>query len=299
MFETQGIYWLLWLLKAACGVLFAIKVKNVRSRVLGAVGFGVVVLLPLLSQVMMWFGFGWYEFRIAFDLFQFAGWVCILLAFVMMTMPASSPVTAAQDGRTESTGTHPAYYQGPTYHQLPCHPSVNKAFYLGSILGGLGASVLLGLIALMLIADNEDEMAFPLLVLSIMATIYAVIVLATLIHRMWVAIQPGRPRTTPGQAVGFLFIPFFNFYWIFQAYWGWAQDYNRYVGSQSIPAPRMNENIALTLSILAVCSVIPYVGIVIGLVNLVFIGLFFSQVCDALSALATHQQAQARSGGQA
>jgi hypothetical protein len=136
-------------------------------------------------------------------------------------------------------------------------------------------------------------MALPLITLSFLASIYGVVILAILIHRMWVAIQPGKPRTTPGQAVGFLFIPFFNFYWIFQAYLGWTKDYNRYVASESIPAPQVSEGFAMTICVLMVCSAIPYVGMVIALVNMVFLGLFLNQVCDALAALATHQQAAA------
>lgn len=60
------------------------------------------------------------------------------------------------------------------------------------------------------------------------------------IHRAWTAIQPGHPSTTPGKAVGFLFIPLFNIYWAFIAYWKWAQDWNRirqtYPSLQTAPA---------------------------------------------------------------
>ncbi len=52
--------------------------------------------------------------------------------------------------------------------------------------------------------------------------IYGMVILAILVYKIWVPIQDGDVRTTPGKACGFMFIPFFNFYWIFQAYWGWS-----------------------------------------------------------------------------
>lgn len=50
-----------------------------------------------------------------------------------------------------------------------------------------------------------------------------------LMYRFWQIIQDGFARTTPGKAVGFLFIPVFNFYWYFVAYLGLAKDQNKYI----------------------------------------------------------------------
>ena len=41
-----------------------------------------------------------------------------------------------------------------------------------------------------------------------------------MLYRLWQTVQDGRARTTPGKAIGFLFIPFFNIYWQFVAIWG-------------------------------------------------------------------------------
>ncbi len=59
--------------------------------------------------------------------------------------------------------------------------------------------------------------------------IYSYIIL----FRAWKVIQAGGARTTPGKAVGLLFIPIFNFYWIFVAYYGWATDWTRIRSSYS------------------------------------------------------------------
>lgn len=68
------------------------------------------------------------------------------------------------------------------------------------------------------------------------------ILMFVLLYKLWGVVQDGQAATTPGKAVGFLFIPFYNFYWIFQAYWGLAKDLNRYIkqhfGGSAIEQPR-------------------------------------------------------------
>ena len=70
----------------------------------------------------------------------------------------------------------------------------------------------------------------------ILGGIYSYVIL----FRAWHVIQAGRARTTPAKAVGFLFVPIFNFYWIFVAYHGWANDWTRIRSSYSnlMAAPR-------------------------------------------------------------
>lgn len=46
----------------------------------------------------------------------------------------------------------------------------------------------------------------------------ALIFKCILLYRCWALVPPERAATTPGKAVGFLFIPFFNLYWNFVAF---------------------------------------------------------------------------------
>lgn len=80
--------------------------------------------------------------------------------------------------------------------------------------------------------------------------IYSYIIL----FRAWKVIQAGGARTTPGKAVGLLFIPIFNFYWIFVAYYGWATDWTRIRSSYSnlMSAPRASSGTFLAGSILII-----------------------------------------------
>ena len=54
-----------------------------------------------------------------------------------------------------------------------------------------------------------------------------------LIYRLWDTIRGKTARITPGRAVTYIYIPFFGFYWIYQAYWGCAVDYNRYIAEKT------------------------------------------------------------------
>ena len=66
----------------------------------------------------------------------------------------------------------------------------------------------------------------------------AAIMQLVLLARLWGVMRdaPSEARTTPGKAVGFLFIPIFgSLYWIFQAYPGLASDMKDYGRRRGIP----------------------------------------------------------------
>ncbi len=114
------------------------------------------------------------------------------------------------------------------------------------------------------------------------AYIMALIVL----HRAWALLQPGGARTTPGKAVGFLFIPLFNIYWMFVAYYGWSQDWNRIRTSHSNLAnlPSASEGLFLTFCICAVVGIIPLLGIIASLVNLILLFVMTAKLCAVVNA---------------
>ena len=136
------------------------------------------------------------------------------------------------------------------------------------------------------------ETALALSCGSAVPSLYAAVVLFAFVYVMWAALQDGPARTTPGRAVGFMCIPFFNFYWIFQVYWGWTKDCNRYLAEKEIDAPRMPETLALTLCILILVAVVPVLGMFVSFVNLVLILVLFSRACDAINAIAAARPRQ-------
>ena len=105
------------------------------------------------------------------------------------------------------------------------------------------------------------------------------------IYRIWDAIQDGYARTTPGKAVGFSFIPFFNCYWIFQVYWGFARDYNAFVDRHGISAQKLPEGLFLAFPIVGLAGVVPIFGILTQIASFVIGIIVVSKSCDAVNAI--------------
>ena len=76
------------------------------------------------------------------------------------------------------------------------------------------------------IDDKTAEVAF--LFIGFLLTIVSTVLLYVLIYQFWKIIQDGFARTSPGKAVGYLFIPYYNLYWIFQTFYGLSKDMNKY-----------------------------------------------------------------------
>ena len=69
--------------------------------------------------------------------------------------------------------------------------------------------------------------------LDSIATIVAVVFGCLVLHKLWSLIPADKARTTPGKAVGFLFIPLFNLFWNFVAIHGLAKALNAEIGQKS------------------------------------------------------------------
>jgi uncharacterized membrane protein len=115
--------------------------------------------------------------------------------------------------------------------------------------------------------------------------LWAIISIMILYYKMWDAIQDGNARTTPGKAVGFLFIPFFNFYWIFVAIYGFAKDYNAYLVRHSLNSPKLAEGLFLTMCIVPFGMIIPVVGWFAFVAAVVILLIVVAKICDAVNAL--------------
>jgi hypothetical protein len=108
-----------------------------------------------------------------------------------------------------------------------------------------------------------------------------------LLYRAWAVIQDGRAATTPGRAVGFLFIPFFNVYYIFVAVWGLARGLNRFVRRYDLDAPDASEPLGFGICLYHALMHIPFpfVGFVPLALNLVLWPLFMRSVCRTAAAV--------------
>ncbi len=137
------------------------------------------------------------------------------------------------------------------------------------------------------IDDSITSLSVAVLIfLSVAPFIITQIILTLMvIYKMWASIQGGRAtRTTPGKAIGFLFIPFFNLYWLFQVWGGFPVDYNRYVDEHFLPIPKLSSGLYITYPIL---TLIPLLGILLA--PLVFI-IVIAKTSNAVNLLADAKQ---------
>lgn len=177
----------------------------------------------------------------------------------------------------------PAIVPDPPVRKPPKLPQaeLSKAFYLVSVAGGLGLSILFSM--------SPDRRDSDLPALRWVAFLCAAIVMMVLLYRLWKGIQDSHARTSPGQAIGLLFIPVFNVYWLFQVFWGFSRDYNRFVDRHAPGASKLPEGLFLasniTYTVLAFTYWVPGLYPAVGLVNAVLLCLAVSKACDSVNAL--------------
>ncbi len=170
-------------------------------------------------------------------------------------------------------------------------PRLSRSFYAGSLYALFGVAMLslVTLVAIMSIpATRVPNMraagatGFTMAALLLLAA-GAVIFLA-FIHRMWASIQAEGARTTPGKAVGLLFIPIFNIYWAFQVFGGFAADFN------GIAARR---GLALTLPVAlfaaypaaSFLAAVPRIGVFVTPIGFALLLAVVVKASDAVNAL--------------
>jgi hypothetical protein len=175
---------------------------------------------------------------------------------------------------------------------------MSKGFYIGGYFAGAGVSIVLMVVVFVVFAvsaaqrpNDEPPIAIlGFLILAMLPMFFSVVVLFMFIYRMWESIQDGHARMTPGKAVGFMLIPFFNLYWIFPVYQGFAQDYNQYIARRQLNLPRLDEQLFLYHPIAILCSIIPFLGGLASIAAIVLLVIIISKTCDAVNALSNAPQ---------
>lgn len=162
---------------------------------------------------------------------------------------------------------------------------------MGAVGAALGLALILQGIAIATASSGDTNAALGLIGLSFIPIVFEVVVVMVLFYRMWAAIQDGHARTSPGKAVGFLFIPLYNLYWVFVAIWGFAKDYNAYIQRHSINAAPLPEAfflwyIIIQLIISIVARVVGGgVALLLSVIGFVLIMILVAKICDGVNAL--------------
>ena len=164
---------------------------------------------------------------------------------------------------------------------------LSKGFFLGSF---IGAGVINLLLTALIVMAGGDEIIFLFVGLSLIPTIYVTIVGCIMWYRAWSSIQDEYVRTTPGKAVGFMFIPVYNIYWIFQVIAGFAKDYNAYVDRNNLNTNKLSEALFTTAPIMilisAILNRIPAIGAVYSIAMLIVMVILVNSLIDGVNSLA-------------
>ncbi len=111
---------------------------------------------------------------------------------------------------------------------LPVGFALNDQAAIKAALEGTGkGAILVSLVAIGLVS-----------MLGTLAMIAGIVFQLMLHHGCWRTLRADQPLTTPGRAVGFLFIPIYNLYWMFISFGGLGRELDRVLRVRGLrPAP--------------------------------------------------------------
>jgi hypothetical protein len=133
-------------------------------------------------------------------------------------------------------------------------------------------------------------------IVAVGVLVWFIVVSMIYVHRAWRMLQSFGASITPGIAVGFQFIPIFNLYWAFRAYYNWSREYNsicaRHPSFQI--APRAAEGVFLAYCVIQVASTVfdwitpddselEAISGMLGLVSIILFVMMFYQICNAIN----------------
>ena len=139
---------------------------------------------------------------------------------------------------------------------------------------------------------NDKDVVLVGGMVTLLLYLPAVIATSILHYKCWKEIPVDVARTTPGMAVGLLFIPFFNFYWYFVSYEGLAEDCAKAMGTKE-----SSRGLGITLGILSIAgwsffASIPLVLIPLGIAYFIIWLLYSLNMVASANALAGRESLQ-------
>jgi hypothetical protein len=104
------------------------------------------------------------------------------------------------------------------------HGPVSKPFYLGSVVASYVLIVPLATMAVFVAGEHSGDVPAWQAAQAAVGICLGVVLLR-LWYRAWATLPPARARASPRRAIGLLFVPVFNLYWVFQLSAGFAADH--------------------------------------------------------------------------
>jgi hypothetical protein len=120
--------------------------------------------------------------------------------------------------------------------------------------------------------DDEFLLTFYYFPTALLAPAW--IVFLIWLYQTWDTIPVEYRNATPGQAVGFLFIPFFNFYWIFRAIPGLSGAIEKALHAQN-PQTRIStgETVGIIFCIFSILNAVPFVCFISSIFLIIWVNL--------------------------
>ncbi len=148
-----------------------------------------------------------------------------------------------------------------------------KDFYLGNFnlyfYSMLGALFLNTFMSLSLMGKQEvSSLVYALLGFPLF--IWAVIYYMIIVYRIWKYVIAKSQElgltpavSSPGKAVGFLFIPFFNFYWLFYSFIGLVNSINAIRQNQN-SGKNLSKGLPIAIGVMTILGYIPVINLLIS-----------------------------------
>jgi len=132
------------------------------------------------------------------------------------------------------------------------------------------------------ITENSD-----LLGSASVLSLYGIVVFCIWLHKSWSAIQDSSTRTTPGKAVGLLFVPLYNLYWAFRALPGFATEFNQFIKRHNLALSPLSSGIFTAYVVLCLISIVPFLGVAAVPATYVVGLLMIRHTCLAVNGLSS------------
>ena len=144
-------------------------------------------------------------------------------------------------------------------------------------------------IAVNLLTDLVGLDAFVLISLPFM--VLGLVFISMLHYKCWASLPEHFRFTTPGKAVGYLFIPFYNFYWAFITWPKLSEGLSNWQKSRGVSVHPDTQSFALAYAILFVCGLtigflpVPGLSFMIDIADLAIFILYYKQVVTSINQL--------------
>ena len=171
---------------------------------------------------------------------------------------------------------------------------LNKFGYMVIYGGGVVISSLFVLLAVAEGSKGRVQAGYLWLELNAVSGLVSAITLLVFIYQSWSRIPPEIARTTPGKAIGYLFIPFLQLYWLFVVYLGWAKDWNKSMQGSGEGSKKMPEGLALSIAVMTLVNLVvgliiytigqmTWVSVLFGMISGFLVLLYINMVCNLVN----------------